>query len=785
MKKTLVITMLLFLGSYCQAQKHMHNNKALNSVSDTVDILNYQINLDMRNAANQMISGNCKVQFTPKVNGVGALDLDLRSLTVDSITYNGNLLVYTYNNILIHITMPTALTTADTAEVIVYYHGRPLQDPSGWGGFYFNTGYTFNLGVAIQDTPHNYGRIWFPCFDNFVEKSTYEFNIITDTNNRAHCNGELMSEVITGNMVERKWVLNEEIPTYLACIAVADYETVHLTFSGMNRSIPVELVALEADTTNVKNSFVHLDSALHAYESSYGEYEWNKIGYSIVPFNAGAMEHATNITYPRYAVNGTLDEERLMAHEFAHSWWGNLVTCETSGDMWINEGMASYSEHLFLEKVYDYATALTAIKDNHKTVVQFVHHREGGFRAISGVSTQYTYSSHVYNKGASVAHNMRAYLGDSLFFVGLKSVIATYKFQNINSYQFRDQLTASTGIDMADFFNDWVFTPGFSHFNIDSVNTIAGGASFLSTIYIQQKLRGTTNYHNSTPLEVSFYDNNLNQQKVTVMASGQYDTASVVLSFNPSFYIINEANRLNQARTDEQDLIKNTFVNKDYPLAFVKDFTVSAIVDSALIQMEHHWVAPDSIKNNVNNYQLSTSRYWSFNGYLPTNFSSSFQLEYDASSVNGFLDLDLFSVFTDTIILMHRVNSSFDWVEYPHYLKTRLAHNRGYMTIDSLILGEFAFANKKRIIPTGIDQVNNTVRFKVYPNPADEFIWVENELNSEGLQLHVFDINGSLVYNKSIKQKTKINTEEWSKGTYLIRISDDNKLYYSEKVIVH
>ena len=84
---------------------------------------------------------------------------------------------------------------------------------------------------------------------------------------------------------------------------------------------------------------------------------------------------------------------------------------------------------------------------------------------------------------------MRAYLGDSLFFLGLKSVTSNYKFKNINSAQFRDQLTSSTGINMTNFFNDWVFSPGFSHFDIDSIDIVSNGPNYDITIYIQQKLR--------------------------------------------------------------------------------------------------------------------------------------------------------------------------------------------------------------------------------------------------------------------------------------------------------
>ena len=321
MKKFLLLFCVLSISIFSHGQKNNPNNKALNSRSDTIDVLDYQINLDMTNMSSQLITANCVVTFTPKINGVNNLDLDLQQLNIDSITSNGGLLVYTHNDTLIKITLPATLTTSDTSSVTVYYKGAPQMDPSGWGGFYFSGGYAFNLGVGFQGDPHNYGRMWFPCFDNFVERSTYEFNVITSGGKKAHCNGNLISEnIITGDTIVRNWVMNEEIPTYLACVAVADYQTVNMAFNGINGSIPVELVAAQADTTNMKNSFANLNNALDAYEIGYGPYLWSKIGFSLVPFNSGAMEHATNIAYPRIAANGSLANETLMAHEFSHHW---------------------------------------------------------------------------------------------------------------------------------------------------------------------------------------------------------------------------------------------------------------------------------------------------------------------------------------------------------------------------------------------------------------------------------------------------------------------------------
>ncbi|NQX99343.1 MAG: T9SS type A sorting domain-containing protein, partial [Flavobacteriales bacterium] len=470
----------------------------------------------------------------------------------------------------------------------------------------------------------------------------------------------------------------------------------------------------------------------------------------------------------------------------AHHWWGDLVTCETAEDMWINEGMAVYSEHLFLEKVYDYATSLEDIKANNKAVVQFSHLHEGGFRAISGVPHEYTYGEHVYQKGASVAHNMRAYLGDSLFFLGLKSVTSNYKFKNINSSQFRDQLTSSTGINMTNFFNDWVFSPGFSHFDIDSLNISPNGLNFDITIYIQQKLRGATNFHLNTPLEVTFYNDNWNKHTTNIVATGQYSTTTITIPFNPTVSILNEGNKLNQARTDNQLVINSTSsYNSLNSLSLIKNLTINSISDSALLQFEHHWVAPDSIKNNINNYRISTSRYWSIDGIIPTNFSSTLRLEFDGRFSNGYLDLDLVPVNGDSIVLLYRKSPKYDWEEYPYYTKTLLSQSLafGWVTLDSLLLGEYAYANGNSTLSVN-DKNKVKQHYKIYPNPSENYIWIENTSSNIKAKFSIYDINGKLIYEEDINQKIKINIQNWAKGTYIVNINTVNNLSYTEKIIV-
>src|SRR5207245_632121 len=111
------------------------------------------------------------------------------------------------------------------------------------------------------------------------------------------------------------------------------------------------------------------------------------------------------------------------------------------------------------------------------------------------------YGDNVYNKGADVAHTMRGYMGDSIFFYSVKAYLSQNNYKDVSSIDFRDALTAASGIDMTNFFNDWVFNPGWPHFSIDSFKVVPNGGVYVVRIFVKQKITGAPNYFTNVPLE--------------------------------------------------------------------------------------------------------------------------------------------------------------------------------------------------------------------------------------------------------------------------------------------
>ena len=757
-------------------------SRASRERSDTIDILHITINLDMTEMGNAQVSGNCQLDFSVMKNGVDQILLDLLSLTVDSVTTAGNNLSFAYDDTLLTVDLANTMDSGQTGSVTVHYHGSPVGDDSGWGGFYFSGNYAFNLGVGFAADPHNYGRVWYPCFDNFVERSTYDFNITTAGGKRASCNGLLTGQTpLNGDTMVWHWSMDQTIPSYLSCIAVGDYVTVDQVHNGIQGAVPIQLHAAAGDTTDLKNSFANLGAAISAFENRFGPYSFDKVGFSLVPFGSGAMEHATNIAYPISSANGNLSSERLMAHELAHMWFGDLVTCSTAEDMWLNEGWASFCEFIFLEEVYGREEYIDQVNADHVDLLRTLHIEEEGFRAVSGVPHEYTYGSHVYTKGSLMAHTLRGYMGDADFFSGLQDYLANNSFEDASSSDFRDALAASTGQNLDDFFNDWVFGPGWPHFAIDSFTVEPTTGLNKVKVYIHQKLRGAPNYFNNVPFQIRFMDANQNESVLNLTVSGEYSEIEFDMPIVPVYADLDPNYLISHAVSGHQVTINSTgFVQ--VPRAVMNNFNVGTISDSAFLRVQHHWVAADPVKTPASiNMRTSPDRYWSIQGFVPQDFSATARITYDGEWNNQYDPL-LFEMDTeDSLFLLYREHPGKEWRIYEHYTKNVLSDvndHFGVIDLSEVLLGEYCFGIQDQTV--GLEEnVLTHPPLRVFPNPASDRVYFDlSAWKGELVNLELLNIMGQQVVQKSFLPGSPqfLQTDHLAAGTYIYRVNQSGKV---------
>ena len=675
---------------FCKPVFCRHKNSVKGLKSDTIHVSHYAIHLNIIHLSKKCISGYTALSITSKMNNVKAIPLDLLHLTVDSVSVNNSVIPnFYYNDTLLRIPLASAINTNDTVLVKVFYHGKPVVDPSGWGGFYFtaDSAFAYNLGVGFFAVPHNYGRVWFPCIDDFIDRATYDCFIRVDKKNMAVCDGTLMNTTDNGDNTKTfHWQLHSNIPTYLASVAVANYVPVSYTFNGMNGNIPVKVYVPPIDTNKAKASFANLLNILGIYEKYFGPFQWERVGYVGVPFSSGAMEHATNIAYPLYAIDGNLNKEFLFAHELSHHWFGDLVTCASAGDMWINEGWASFCESFYREKLYGESSYKANVKKNHFSVLNQCHFEDGGYFPVYGIPSEITYGSTVYNKGADVIYTMRNYLGDSLFFSFVKSLMNTYKFNHISTTELKDFITTTTGVNMNDFFDGWIFSPGFPQYSIDSMKYAGTGNYY--TVYVKQKLRHKTFFVNSNKIEITFMNSQWQQYTESIEYSGQTGSKLFHLPFKPEIAMMDLNEKVSDATTDYYKVVKEIGSTNFSNSFFTLD--VQSVSDSAFFRVEHNWVAPDPLKAPSNAiYRISTERYWKIDGIFPNGFVANGKFSYNRTAGKFEESLLPTTASTDSLVLLYRANTADDW----HIINFKKTGNEtsGYLIINNLQKGEYTF----------------------------------------------------------------------------------------------
>ncbi|MCF8331489.1 MAG: T9SS type A sorting domain-containing protein [Bacteroidales bacterium] len=772
MRKLLFLIILLFILPYITLSQ--------NTSSDSMDIIHYNINLDIVHLSNKKLSGYAELTFLTHPQQQN-LYFDLLELQVDSVIIEGQNKPFQYNDTLLSVIADSTLTLTDTLTAIIYYQGQPVVEAANWGGFHFlsDSSLAYNLGIAFQAKPHNYGKVWFPCADNFIDRATYEFHIRTNSDNMAICTGTRDSVTTHANNEKIwHWRMNKTIPTYLASVAVSNFSVIEGQYSGLQSTIPTYLHVSPSDSIDALNSFVNLNDILSSYEQSYGPYRWPRVGY--VGTVKGAMEHATSIAYPRHCIDGTLNCESLLAHELSHSWFGNLVTCESAEDMWMNEGWAVFSEATYKEGLYGKAAYKDYMRSKLHEVIQTAHITDNGYRALYGIPHEYTYGATVYDKGATVVHSLRNYLGDSLFFPTVKAYLDSFAFDHASTDDLNQFINTYSGVNVDEFFNAWIYRPGFSHFSVDSFRYIEGLAQFNTEIYIRQRLLGTSQYANRNKLQLGVLMENQDIIYKTITFSG----ADTVVLYNfpdePVDVMMDPNEYISDATTDHSKTIKSTG-NYSFPDTYA-EINVQSIQDSSFLRITHNWVAPpDSQDIQPPLYHLSKKRYWQVEGVIPQGFHAKVAFEYRKF---GNLDEDLIQSVTDSLTILFRKNRQESWRPVP--ASQTGSTYAGEIIIDTLRRGYYVLAKYDKSLSI-INSADQKEKFKINPNPAKNSITISKQY-SDDIRLHLYNSNGKLLYATQMgkyEKEKKIQLPELSSGVYFIQfINNKNGFERTKKLVI-
>jgi len=747
--------------------------------SDSFDVLHYGLELDVTTANIQQVSGAATVTFETLEAGATQLWFDLTgSLEVSEVELDGAPWPYVQAGDTIAIEAPAGGWLADGPhEVHMVYAGQPGKDPY-WGGMYLTTNYIYSLGIGLTSIPPNHGKAWYPCFDTFRERAGYTYAVTSAGGKALHGQGNLVAtDSLGGDTIRRVFDMEQPIPTYLSTIAVSDYVDFDTLHTGVYGEIPIRLTARPGNLQSMRNRFVDLPVCIDALEDWWGPHAWERVGYVIT--TDGAMEHPTNIAYPLSMLEqSNFQNEGLYGHELGHHWWGNMLSPLIHNHMWIKEGFAEYSSHLFEESLSGREDFVEMVKDNQLFVLEQAHLDDEGFWPLSPIPDAHIYGRHSYNKGASVVHNLRNYLGDDLFRSGGQAVLAAHYGGALDDVMLEEAWEAATGLDLAPWFEAHIRQPGFSTWVLDSSSTMGLGAptGHLTTLHLQQKLRACEGHHENEPLDVTVWDAQGNREVAQIVVGGQYTTADVVTEINPVMVALNAEGRLNQGRMDLDYWLTETTSLQNLPWVDMR-IGCDAIEDgdSALVRVEHHWAGPDGAAGETPAEkaayvdQLSSTHFWTIDGIWPDEgFLLDARFTYRGGD-DGELDFDLYGDTEAEAFLAWRATPGDPWVEYPDYeIQMGSAFNgSGVFKVSRLRRGQYAFANGD--VSVGIGGPNAGVSEAVgmvYPNPARDEVRIAAP--TAAVKLQVVDAAGREALSLAPVVERTLDVSGWKRGVYVV-----------------
>ncbi|MEE8526796.1 MAG: M1 family aminopeptidase, partial [Thermoanaerobaculia bacterium] len=449
---------------------------------------------------------------------------------------------YTNDGKQIEIQLAEPLAAGEKVTVIVEY---TVDKPTNGLHFFGPTEDEPDVPPVVWSQGESvYNSYWFPCFDNPNERQTTELFVTTRSGFQVSSNGRLVSrtEDQAAGTVTYHWLQDKPHVAYLVSLIVGEFHIETETWRGK----PVEYWVHPRFEERIARSFRNTTRMLDFFSDSIGvEYPWDRYAQICCEGFGGGMENTAATTLGNRALHDARsfidnDSDGLIAHELAHQWWGDLLTCRDWSHLWLNEGFASYFEALWEE--YDLGPDEFAYNMFRKAA----RARSGGTKRPI-VDRAYSHSrsmfdSRAYPKGAWVLHMVRRRLGDDLFWQAIKRYATDYAYKTVETVDLRKTIESVTGRSFERFFYDWTERPGHPELS----------ASFkwlndqkLASVTLKQTQKSSA-FHFPLKLEFTFAE----------------DTAPVILTHNVTekeqtfYHPLPEAPRLVRVDPDQSILME-------------------------------------------------------------------------------------------------------------------------------------------------------------------------------------------------------------------------------------
>jgi len=451
-------------------------NIPLKSLENDVDVLSYEVFLDLYDG---LLPLDDKTDTPPTYRASVDIRIVILSDTLTSIPLHADGITIDIDSAFVNGVLAT--TRRSRGKLLVTYSTQPKKndtlhvrivynvDRVGGGGLVVSNGRDMarDLGsypIAFTFSEPENSRRWYPCNDVPNDKALFRARARMPKGNRLVSNGELETTKLDGDTaIVETWSSPDVMPPYLFVMNASKFNQHYQLYSRDDGTgVPIRNFHWDTDESGfykARYAVRNVPEMFKAFEPRFGRYPFRTYGHVAVhPVNIGGMEHQTMSTVSRRWLEG--NAEVGYAHELGHQWLGDAVTCATWGDIWLNEGGATFSEALWLEHTSGEAGyRVQMMRRRAKYLEQGLSAPAVWDIPIGNLFNEAT----TYAKAAWVYHMMRRMLGDSLFFDKLQLYFTTFRGQSIQTAQFEEfwkQEVTEPLVNWDRFFDQWVMQRG-------------------------------------------------------------------------------------------------------------------------------------------------------------------------------------------------------------------------------------------------------------------------------------------------------------------------------------
>ena len=592
----LFVAIVLYV-TYAKAQQQMNVETKIRSNATLMqslitpknpfDILNYKIEIDLYN---NFVSPYPKYYNAVEIitflvdTTLNTIHLDAvnSSLVIDSISLSGILFSHKAN--ILKIQLDSTYNPGDTVNVKVFYHHLNVDDQA----FFVGGGFVFT------STETEGSRKWFPCVDHPSDKANLDLTAKVPSIVKLASNGSLVDSILIADTIYYHWISRDPIATYLMTISgKVNYSLDIIYWQNSkidNDTIPIRFYWNAGENiTNFENIKTKIIPMMTYFSKLFGAYPFEKAGFATLNnlFPWDGMENQTLIH-----LCPDCWDEFVVSHEFAHQWFGDLISPATWADIWLNEAFATYCTALWYEYDQNYMSYKSTIENYaNKYFAQNPGWSiyDSSWAIITPSMDDLFNPAITYFKSACVLYMLRYTLGDSLFFSSLKSYATNvkFKYKNAKSIDFINIVNKTSGEDYTWFFDQWIYKPNHPqyentydiinndtiwtvHFNINQVQTKTGFFKMPVTLLVQF-LNGSDSLINII--------NDINNQQFTFNFNKQPE--KVIFDPNNSIVLKRVKTTLVSVKQDK-NLLVDFSLEQNYPNPFNPATTIKYSIPAFL-----------------------------------------------------------------------------------------------------------------------------------------------------------------------------------------------------------